>query len=710
VTPSGHEEEFRQLFAEEGTQRLADLTRHLLALETAGDDDELVASLFRDAHNLKGSAAIVGIDEVAGVAHAMEDLLEQLRSHDRRATPDLVDGLLDAIDGLSALLPAVVAGQDRSAEAGRLELRLRQIADRVVVPVPSGAGGFVVNPRSSLGTDVLPVPAAAFFPVPSEHETIRVRAGRLDELVSLVGESAAANLRLGGQMAARWGVDPGTVEEYRALSRLLNDLQERTMRTRMVPVATITEPMARAVRDLARGLGKLVHWEVQGGDTELDRGVLQQLADPLMHLVRNAVDHGVESPAERRAAGKPEQATLVLAATQVGSEVVLSIRDDGRGIDVARVREQAYLQGTDVSELGDHDSLHLILRSGLSTAAEVSELSGRGVGLDAVRAGVDAVRGRIEVHSDPGRGTEFRLAVPITLAVLSCLVVAVGDEHYALPMHAVVVTQRRATAVNSHAGGRPLVWVGDTPVPVSGLAAVLWQDGRPTSGGIVVVVGTLRRHAFLVDRLVGQRDVVVKGLGPLVPRLDLLAGASVEADGSVLLVLDVEGLIERARTSDETRAEEPRPSAVVAPPVAAAVATGLVPSPESATAGRAGTILIVDDAAIVRQLERFILERAGYEVLTANDGIEALAQLSERACDLVLTDLEMPRMDGFALTEAIRSDSRLANLPVLLITSRSSETSRQRGLAVGADGYIVKSHFDETQLLSVIERFLGRRL
>jgi two-component system chemotaxis sensor kinase CheA len=683
LIPAGHEEAFRRIFAQEAEQRLAGLSQHLLALEEAPGDGDLIASVFRDAHNLKGAAAVVGIADVSRVAHAMEDVLETLRSGARQATPEVIDVLLDATDGLTAMVPDLLEGHDRTGEAATLEERLRSVGDS---PVPA-------QPADRAAPEPRPVPVrrAPWF-ADADDDTLMVPVSRLDELVRLVGESASANLRLGGVMTERWSVDPGTVSEFRALSRALNDLQERTMRARMVPVSTITEGLHRAVRDAARSAGKRVRWEVRGGDTELDRSVLQRLADSLLHLVRNAVDHGVEAPADRMAAGKPQQSTLVLQAAQLGSEVIIDVSDDGRGIDVRAVREKAAQTGIDVSALDEEEALHLVFRSGFSTARAVSDLSGRGVGLDVVRAGVEAVRGRIEVHSSPGQGTSFRLVVPITLAVLPCLLVEAGGDRYALPMHSVDLSQSAPAAVSASAGGRPMMWVGDAPLPVSSLARTLWGDDRPGGGDVVVVVGVGggRRHAFLVDGLIGQRDVVVKGLSPLLPRFDVLAGASVEPDGSILLVLDVAGLVERARAGGE----------VVAGEDVTAAAAGGSPSPPS--------VLVVDDAAIVRQLERSILERAGYLVRTANDGVEALARLAEAPADLVITDIEMPRMDGFALTEAVRANRRTANTPVLIITARASEESRQRGLDVGADGYVVKSDFDENALLGAVARILGR--
>jgi two-component system chemotaxis sensor kinase CheA len=314
-------------------------------------------------------------------------------------------------------------------------------------------------------------------------------------------------------LATRFTVEPTTIPEFSELSLVLNDLQERTMRTRMVPVATATDQLNRAVRDLARSLGKLVAWEVRGGDTELDRGVLHQLTDSLLHLVRNAVDHGIETPDEREAGGKPRQGTIRLHAEQLGSEVIIAISDDGQGIDIDRVRGQASRQGIDTAELNDHDALQLVFQSGLSTSEFVSDISGRGVGLDVVRASVEAVRGRIEVRSERGRGSEFRVAVPMNLAVLPCLIVEAGGQSFALALHSVVLAQAGDAQQPAHAEGRPVVWVDGQPVAVSNLADLLQLSGsKGSSGPFVVLASQSRRHAFQVDGLVGQRDVVVKGL------------------------------------------------------------------------------------------------------------------------------------------------------------------------------------------------------
>ena len=520
--------------------------------------------------------------------------------------------------------------------------------------------------------------------------TILVPTERLEELNRLVGESASAHLRVGQMLKDRFGVDPASCTEFNELARTLNDLQDRATRTQMVPVSTVTDRLHRAVRDLARAQGKEIRWETTGSDTEMDRGVLHQLSDSLLHLVRNAVDHGVEPTAERVAAGKPAYATIRLHAMQLGSEVIIAVTDDGRGIDTVGVSQRAARQGIDTEGLSEQEVLGLTFHPGLSTTDFVTDVSGRGVGLDVVRTNVEAARGRVEVRSEAGAGTEFRIMVPITLAVLRCLLVEAGGQRFALPFHRVLLSQADEPATRVHAEGRPVVLVENQPVPLSALSETLGvTDGKTAGGPVVVLADISRRHAFQVDRLVGQRDVVLKGLSRLLPHLPAVAGASIEPDGSILVVLDPPGLIQRARMGTRVTSAPALAEDVAAPPQ---------------------RVLVVDDALTVRELQRSILERAGFQVRVASDGSQAMSKLAEEPSDLVLTDIEMPTMDGFALTKAIRAHPTLANIPVLILSSRSSEADRQQGLEAGADGYIIKSGFDESSLLSAVNRLLGARV
>ena len=687
---TGHEDEFRRLFVDEAAMRLAALGEQAIELEQRGPDAELVDEMFRHAHTVKGGAAVVGFGEVADVVHELEDLIGAIRDRRRAGSPREADAILRSVDALRAMIAAAIEDRDVSESAAAAREALAGVGAAVPPSAPPvlerepepdpgegpGIGSAVVTAARAGGLgDAAPADRRKM-----DRDSIAVPVGRLDELVRLVGEGAAAQLRVGRLLAERLGDEPGVLDEYRELSRVLGELQEKAMRARMVSLQTIAAPLRRAVRDIARSTGKQVRWDLEGADTELDRHVLEALREPLVALVRNAVDHGIEPPEERERAGKDPAGNVRVHAMQIGSDVVVTVGDDGRGVDLDAVR--GAVSGR--RSLDDAQALAAIFDAGVSTARAVTDISGRGVGLDAVRAAVDALRGRVEVHSTVGRGSEFRISVPMTLAILRCLLVSIGGQRYAIPMHAAVSLLAPGASDGLSAEGRPAVWVDGDAVPLADLATVLGQAApAPAGGPSVVLTAADGRHAFRVDHLAGQRDVVVKELPRLLPRSDLLAGASVEPDGSIMLVLDPTGVIEAA--------------ALELPRVA----------PEAAAEAARARVLVVDDALTIRELQRSILERAGYEVVTAASGADALARIEERAPDLVLTDVEMPGMDGFALTRRIRATPASADIPVIVLTSRASEEDRRHGMEAGADAYLVKSSFDEHGLLRAVGRLLG---
>jgi two-component system chemotaxis sensor kinase CheA len=712
------EDEFRPLFVEDAKGHLERIASGLLALESAPDDQSAIDGILREAHTMKGAAGMVGMMRVSRLAHRLEDLLVELRAGKRRSSPELTDAMLIVVDGLGRLIASASSSEQDASDEAALERVLPASPTPLPDPARAGATPSATPPaRAPIAAATPPAPPPASPPPPPspavvgavprsadpivpalarqpqagrldrkhlDVATLEVPVARIDELNRLVGEASAAQLRVGHVLGSELRLDPDAVTEYRELTKVINQLQEVTERTRMVPIGTLEPILHRTVRDAARAAGKDVRWEVIGEDIEVDRGVLEELVSPLLHLVRNSVGHGVELPSQRLAAGKPEQAVVRLRATQVGSKVVIAVSDDGAGINVAAVREAAAKSGVDVSGLTEEESLQLIFRSGISTAKVLTEDSGRGVGLDVVATAVAAVHGAVEIVNHPGLGAEFRIVVPITLTVVPCLIVSIAGQSFALPLHRIV---RMLEAQNVQVvSGRRLAVVDGLAVPVSDLAALL---GLPTAdGGPWVLLGTeANSHAFQVETVLQKRDVVVRGLTGRLRNLKAVSGASIEPNGSILLVLDVPSLIERSTAIAET---------------AATVAD------KPAAPARRLSVLVVDDALMVRELQRSILERGGYAVRTASDGAEALAMLAEQPVDLVVTDLEMPNVDGFLLTSSIRAHPRLANIPVLIVSSRASEEDHQRGLDAGADGYIVKASFDETGLLSAVSRLLGR--
>jgi two-component system chemotaxis sensor kinase CheA len=475
--------------------------------------------------------------------------------------------------------------------------------------------------------------------------------------------------------------------------QLVADLEQEVMAARVLPISTVFANLPRAVRELARETGKEIELTIEGETTELDRKMIESLNDPLVHLIRNAVDHGVEPPDEREQAGKPRQGTIYVSAQSVGPYVHVAIRDDGRGMDPKRLREAAVRKGLYSSEaaalLTDQEAMELIFTPGFSTAQIITDISGRGVGMDVVRTNIVELGGQVQLSSQLGAGTTITLVLPMTLVTTRVLLVEVGEHTFALPASG---CQGSAWAYTD----RVKTVEGRAMLPHEGrLASLLRLADLLDVGGAqpfpshrrmpAVVVGTAQRPlALIVDRLLDEREVVVKPLGPLLEKQRRYGGAIQLGDGRLILLLNPVALVQVAR--------------------GLALATTVV---KHDAARRHSRLLVADDSFTTRELIRTILQSAGYDVTTAVDGFDALDKLRGGTYDLVVSDVEMPRVDGFQLTSHIRNDLGLTDLPVIIVTSLASETHRRRGLEVGAQAYIVKSQFNQSNLLETVQQLLA---
>jgi two-component system, chemotaxis family, sensor kinase CheA len=716
------------IFGAEVTERVQAMNRHLLALEDpdGGELDEQLAGLFREAHSLKGAAGAVGMSEVAAIAHRLESVFQAVRNgelHLRRAGFDVLYAGVDAIGALAA------ADGPATVDAGAVVAALERLASSTPEPEPAPPPPPVPDPPAARpGGQAL---------APAGEETIRVAVAKLDTLMNQVGELVvariAADQRVGElrslqEELAQWdlawraarpgrhppdpaalarfveagtgrlagirrqvdGLARGYQAEGRRLGQAVDELRDEVRRARMLPVATVLDGFPRLHRDITGELGKEADLDLRGGEVEVDRAVLEQLRAPLTHLLRNALDHGLE-PAEVRArSGKPARGTVLVAAVQREGVLQVEVADDGAGIDPARVRTRALergLLGPEAAErVGDREVLDLVFSSGFSTADRVTGLSGRGVGLDVVREHVERLHGTITLDTEVGRGTRFLLELPLTVATTLCLLVGVADRPFGLPATSVMRIERVRPQDLGWAGGQRVVPVDGRPVPLVPAAALLGLDQPPAEAGTVVVVGSAeRRTALAVESLLGVQEVVIKSLPWPFIRVPGTAGAATLASGEVVMILNAADLTRPAGA--RTAAAAPAPPADDPPPAQASV-------------------LVVDDSAVTRTLEKGILEAAGYRVRVAPDGVAALELLRREPCNLVVTDVEMPRMDGFALTAQVRADDRLRNLPVVLVTSLDSDDDRRRGVEVGADAYIVKGAFDQDRLLETIGRLI----
>jgi two-component system chemotaxis sensor kinase CheA len=650
--------ELLEIFRQETDERLDRMIDTLLAVESGSAAPEAIDQLFRDAHSIKGNAGMVGFGVAAKVAGAMEDILEQARAA-AALDPALTAPMLRACDAIRA----AVEGQEEPAAAALAEL---SGAEAVAAEAPA--------PEPVPADEPVAVGAA---PAAGSQRTLRVAADRVDRLLDAVGETVLHRRRLEHLLGPKTlDADQRLREEIDHGDVLLEELQDAVVRMRTLPLASIVGAFPRAVRDIAVSAGREARLELTGVETQLDRVILDGISETIVHLLRNAVSHGIEPPEERVAAGKPREGTIELSAQGRGDRVAVTVADDGRGVSPALL-EQAERDGSLVDVLA---------RAGFSTAEEVDELSGRGVGLDAVKRHVESLGGALDVYSRPGEGTAVTLLLPLTLSLLHLLLFERGGQTFGLPL-ASVLEAVTADGV-SLLGGRGSIELRGESVGLTDLAAVIGAAAPPLPERppAVVVASSTQRVALAVDAVTGEQETVVKPLGAMLSAVPGYLGAAILPDGAAALVLDPSYV---ARTGATRRG-------AVAPAPAAAAATSAATEPPR--------ILVVDDQFTVRELQRSILEAAGYPVETAKDGVEALDRLRRGGVDLVLSDLEMPAMDGLELLAAVRGDADLGSLPFVIVTSRGSEEDRQRGADAGADAYVVKGEFDQQALLDTVRR------
>jgi two-component system chemotaxis sensor kinase CheA len=648
----------RDIFRDESVQRLDRISSVLLAAESGGGDPDAVAELFRDAHSIKGSAGMFGLDAVSELAGAMEGVLALARELGALPT--------DAVPPLLAAGDAIRAGVD--GDQGGIAAAL------VLLRALDGAADSSTPNQAGTAAPVPPPEAAG--PQRPTQRSLRVKAEKVDDMLTAVGETALHRRRLEYLSRTNGTSNEAMRDELERGETLVGDLQHAVLEMRALPLETIVGGLPRAVRDIAAEAGCDVRLQLEGTETPLDRSILDGIGDVLVHVLRNAISHGIEPPAEREALGKPRTGIVRVRAEQRGGLVAISCSDDGRGVS-AELLERARERGSLADLLAD---------PGFSTAGEVSELAGRGVGLDAVKRHVESLGGVLEMASEPGAGTTVTLLLPLTLAIVTVLLVDRGGRVFGVPLSGVDQVVHGGRVHELH-GRRALERDGAT-VPLADLADVLGAEAPAlaAAGPAVIVTSGERKAALTCDRLLGNHEVVVKSLGPLLAPLACYLGAAILDDGDIALLLDPRTLVRSPQSA----------TAVARPDVKHRLA--------------AAKVLVVDDQLTVRELERTILEAAGYRVDTAEDGHEALAMLDRDAqVECVVSDIDMPGMGGLELLAAIRERPERANLPVIVVTSRDDVETRERGADAGADAWVVKSRFDQQALLETVDRLVGQR-
>ncbi|MBX6423590.1 chemotaxis protein CheW [Thermosulfurimonas sp. F29] len=869
------EEDVLKDFLEEAKEGLEKLDEEFVELEQDPTNTEILKSIFRTMHTLKGTAGFFGFKTLEGIAHFAEDILSKLRDGLVVADEEIIDMLLRAVDHIKAIVAHIEEHKQEPVDDTYLDflVTLSNFADKVA----RRAKGEAVEEKPAVAEEAPPAeskkeekeetkageeepkekpeekpteekkaeetrPAPGTPPrkeapkappqVTLTETHIRVDVKLLDHLMNLAGELVLARNRL--VQLANQKVDSELMQATQTLSLVTTEMQEAIMKTRMQPIGNVFNKFPRIVRDLARSTGKKVNLHIEGADTELDRSIIEAIKDPLTHLVRNSIDHGIEPPDERTRVGKPPVGTLVMRAYHEGGQVIIEIEDDGRGIDIEKVKKKAVEKGIitpeEAERMSDHEALNLIFRPGFSTAEKVTNISGRGVGMDVVKTNIERLGGSIEIRSVKGSGTTVRIKIPLTLAIVPALIVVSGGERYAIPQ----VNLKELVNIESEEeihkiGYSEFYRLRGNIIPIVRLSRVLGREDGQARSLAILTSGTME-FGLLVDEVRDSEEIVVKPLDRLLKGIPIYAGATIMGDGKVALILDVVGLSRhvgfRAEEAQKTLEEEKKRVSTqethfvllfnVNPAEQFAIPLSLVsrldkiraealeyvggkevvqykgrsvpvirlenylpiqPLPEQEeynlllfeeggktvailvsqildsietdlelqediykTEGILGNriingkttifldiykiiemfdpewfvrpqveegrrILYAEDSSFYAQLVKSYLESAGYEVEIAEDGLSAWEKLQHERFDLLIADIEMPRMNGIELVKKVRSEERFRGLPVMVLTSLSGEDIYRKAKEAGADEFQTK--LDRQAVVSAVERLLS---
>ena len=748
---------FLARFVEEARDHCSRISEGLLNIESSPDDAELLNALFRSAHTIKGSSRMMKLSGVTELAHHMEDVLDAVRGGKISLVPSVSEVLFQGVDALQVILEGI-SGGDKAQEAPQRLIEALALAasttppDKVDTPVVSSIAtsphepnpappsppaaeqadiqGTIVAAKPKTGVEDHAVSHAA--PKGKQAEYLRINASKLDDLIRLMGEIVSDHGRSRRHIAKLREIERGLTRHLEAVSEFLNtmtcdctdiieagdalqvslrqsvramydaslmqdhlvsDLQETSLRMRMQPLATVFDPLRRTIRDLAIEHGKDIDFIVAGGDTELDRKIIDRIGDSLVHMIRNSLDHGLENSAERITAGKPPKGTITLSAFYDSGCVTICLSDDGKGLSMDRIREKALskrlFEADVLAGMSRAEIINLIFMPGFSTSPIITDLSGRGVGMDVVRRSiVDELKGTIVVESKEGIGTSFLLRLPLNLAVFPLFFFSTGGKTCALPATSIIEMLSIRNSEIIEIVNKRAIRLREHIIPVEELAAVLRlpRETEQESGEslIIIIRDGEEKLGLIVEEIIGREEMVVKPLPSHLQNLSMVSGVTIGDRNSIINVLHVPEIFRQAREiSEPARADYEN------------------------KVEQGATVLVVDDSINTRELEKSILEAYGYTVVTAEDGEDGWEKSRQTVFDLVITDVEMPRLDGFSLTERLRNDDRYRHVPIMIVTSREKDEDKRRGIQVGANAYIVKGAFDQSNLLETVRSLIG---
>ncbi len=764
-------QEILEDFLIEAFELIEQLDQDLVELENNPEDLELLNSIFRVAHTIKGSSSFLNLNVLTELTHHMEDVLNKARKGELTLSPQIMDTVLESIDLMKALLfsirdtgsdsnvdinitsvckklDAISKGEDiviKEEEVKNVEVKKddniekeeeeeeeADYSDMSDEDVEAEIERLLQEKReekkkkkqarkkeepAKQEEPKKPIKNSPKKPVKSQkntapvkksvgsslEQTIRVEVKRLDHLMNLIGELVLGKnrlLKIYDDVEERYEGEKFLEELNQVVSSVsivTTDLQIAVMKTRMLPIAKVFNKFPRMVRDLSRELHKNIDLKISGEETELDKSIIEEIGDPLVHIIRNSCDHGIEDPEVRLAEGKSENGTIELKAYNEGNAIVIEIVDDGKGLDpdmlVQKSLEKGLLTEREADNLSEKEIFGLIFKPGFSTAAAVTNVSGRGVGMDVVKTNIEKLNGIIDIESELGKGTIIRLKIPLTLAIIQALLVGAQEEYFAVPLSSVLETVRVPAEEIYSIEGKDVLRLREEILPLVRLSDV-FNIEKVFDGGenlyIVVIALADSKLGVVVDTLVGQEEIVIKSLGDYLQGIQGIAGATIRGDGRVTLIVDVGALMELAKNTKSgiKKLDDGQASSVK----------------KNASDYQ---VLIVDDSKTDRTIMQKALKPLGVSITEAVNGVEALQLLksTDANFDTILIDIEMPRMDGYTLAGEIRKYSRYKYLPLIAVTSRTSKSDRMRGVEVGMTEYITKPYSLE-YLANVVKKNL----
>jgi two-component system chemotaxis sensor kinase CheA len=755
------------IFKAETEEHLTKLDNGLVELEKQPDNVELVSSLNREVHTLKGSARVFGFYEIQDIAHRIEDIFGEVAGKRAVFSSFMAERIFKGLDVIRTILEKIAQEKEidvdvsdicrdleecLSATKGIRAKRRRERGykrEKEAVETQERGGqkkGYEAGERQDEVVDRMSEAVAPHLSAQME-EYIRVPLSRVDKLLYLVGEVVANKMKASAMNAqakrlsklskelqksfftlsetikkefssrdgevTKWlsqcdaqmqKLREHTLKLYDHVSTesfhldpVIDELQAKIKEIKMLSLSTIFEGFPRMVRDIASQQGKEVNLVISGEETELDKKVLEGIKPSLIHILRNCIDHGIEEPDVRVALGKPRDGNIKVSAFHEADNVVITVEDDGRGMDIVQIKQTALkkklVSRYDLEGMTDKEVLNIVFMNGYSTSPIVTDVSGRGMGLDIVKRDITNLKGRVILDTQKNRETKFALVLPLTIAIIQVLLVKVQNMLFALPMLSITETVKMNMDDISTIEGRMAIQLREQIVPlvklneVLGLPPLRDEEGKAKKEILVVIATSLdRRVGFIIDEIVGEEEGFIKVLGKHLGKVKNVSGATIMPNGEVVVVLDIEDLVANSALSLQ-------------------VVTGKREAPEEKRKEK--RILVVEDAFSTRELEKSILETHGYLVDTAVDGLDALDRVTGAQYDLIVSDVEMPRMDGFELCRTLKNQEGFKDIPFVMVTALQKEEDKRRGIEVGAAAYIVKSAFEQTNLLDTIERLVG---